>query len=1768
VLNCDFILGSELQRPGKQSAFYFRDFSIEKVAGFAQSVAGAHAPNEAPWSTPLGATQNTPGTYASVSLNAPLGTTFLGTSSYVSTTNTFTYNWGSALSVLFSFKTTTTKGGIFVQANNKQLAPFIEAGTTGFPTSTSEPYFAVWMNTNGTLEAAFHDNVGTEFSGATPLAYNDGNLHVCSVTIASAVLKIYVDGVLVKTFTGTSNVGSATAYWIIAWGPNFYGGWPTFSRAIASFMSNVAVWGNLTLTATQVSQVFSGIISVASLAPDSYWLLEDVGNTAVDSIGTNPGTYQTNIPLSLFFNTFSATYNGVMALSGVFTGADWTAAGQTGIEPINPGDFIVCMIQLDPQVPGASINVGTLTDTLGNTYSLLGERSYWPTLTGPRDLPFMYYYATAVGAIAPNTAITFNLHLLSTGNADPLQFCVVSIPALTGLDQNAIGPNGASAGGTYSFSSPAITAAVGELILSQGGSLNSSGLAGGSPFTPFMGNSGGDGLLSVALITSSAGSIQSNWTGTSIGPTTYGTLIVSMFIAAGRTTSVGQLSYSQILEGLNFPFSIPPTQQVLGFELEVSGHQTSSDPSVVLTASVISPAGTEVLTFQLPNSDGTVVLGTPTGDFGLVPFPTGATFNNPNFTFGVVAQSPNGVNATFDIYALKVKVYVTPNPAPSFNYLKTFAETGGEVLNLALGSDGSIYQEDAINNPGVLVVVYAQIQPNSFAQSATVDDREFIAISNLQNGTDIPYTYTPPNFARLSQVGPGAPPSCTPTSAGSAVVSISQQPAFSMPTSGFLLQSDSPSDHGNFGTPATPGNVFTIILPNSVLLPTYTLAGQTLPVFEVGGNIVVAGAPTINGNVLNNDPAGLLAPKYYTITSIGQPIPGQSYYDALTFTVNYTTFYGPSGVHAPAGITIQSTIALMTTAVQVPNLEVGNSFQLTGTGGAPPAGYDSAWQVLSTPNASQLLITSTQLVNNVATYGFVIETGVAPVVGQAVTVTLTFNGNGIFNVTNAIISAATAGTFSVSLPGANINSAAENGSGIVFGTLFTFDAFEIIGNKTGGSITTTGVIASGQRMICYSFLTDTGYVTKPSPVLTFDVTAGASAIAVSRLLTGPPNVIARIIHLTPANGGQFYNIEEPVTVVSNGVSTTYTATVVNDNTSTSVTLSFTDGVLTAGQEIDIQGYNLFENFELGSCVALVPYAQRLFAIGEQNKIFNLLNYSFDGGIEVVGSAGGSTSTYPAGWTVDPTNGAGGSVIVSPIFGSAYAINNGSGSTKALYGMITQNAFQDEDQVAIIQPSTTYSVRVTCSVPTGVVPGNGNLVIDLFSKKVGQALGTFTLPLDSIGTAMAIFTGTLLVNTLAPVPNDLVIRIYASAILNGTLVVVDRIEPFPTEAPNLNGQIIGSYQNEFEQFDRETGVIECNQENQQAVVIAFTQRGVLYPVKTGSMLSITDNPSTEPSGWNIPRVVSVTCGATGPYAVTTGIDEANSGEEWALIGGQAGLFIFQGQQPIKLSEEIQSLWNQINWKYGFTMWVKNDIKNRRILTGVPLSALNSEGQSPTWLPAGVLQNGTNPTTPNAVIEMNYKQLNTAGAVEDSVQIHRSYSGKLIASDIVRKWSIWTIVSPCAAFLQRADTTAPTFLGNSQATGKIYELVDGLMQDDGQPIDQRYFTAGFVPTETGQGMQLGVTRYTYDYMLVLVKGAGTLEITAYPNTLDTPYADRLLPDFSLPASTNGDVELPVNEVGSRMFLGFTNGNQVGSGFTLSRVIVVCSKDPWSPVRGVNN
>ena len=119
---------------------------------------------------------------------------------------------------------------------------------------------------------------------------------------------------------------------------------------------------------------------------------------------------------------------------------------------------------------------------------------------------------------------------------------------------------------------------------------------------------------------------------------------------------------------------------------------------------------------------------------------------------------------------------------------------------------------------------------------------------------------------------------------------------------------------------------------------------------------------------------------------------------------------------------------------------------------------------------------------------------------------------------------------------------------------------------------------------------------------------------------------------------------------------------------------------------------------------------------------------------------------------------------------------------------------------------------------------------------------------------------------------------------------------------------------------------------QTVRAAFVLRENLYLVKDRSIYVTADDGVNEPASWTI-NEVSVTVG-------TPSVAGVDTGEDWAVIAGRAGMYIFDGGQVVKISQEIQPLWDQINWAAGHTLWVRVDTLNKRILCGVPIGAATS------------------------------------------------------------------------------------------------------------------------------------------------------------------------------------------------------------------------------------
>lgn len=1189
------------------------------------------------------------------------------------------------------------------------------------------------------------------------------------------------------------------------------------------------------------------------------------------------------------------------------------------------------------------------------------------------------------------------------------------------------------------------------------------------------------------------------------------------------------LSLSDYLEAKGFGFSLP-SQPIIGIEIGVTGHFTGAN-FPTMTVQLLKngvPVGV-VKGCPLPiNTDSRVLLGSQTDMWGTTL--TFADLNSPGF--GVAIQYTSGTAEEF-VDFVDCTIFLASG-SQNFTWFKTYAQRDGQVSTLAVDSNGVLWDEDVTNNPGVLSSVFTGLL-SIYAKSTTFDDVEYIDFSNLIAGQDIPRQWNGTTLNRTSQVGPGAPPSVGFTSTTYPIVASPNGITQNAPVTAItaLLWSIGP------GNNSVAGNVITIYYGGGPTTPD--------PNIVVGNGVFLSGFGSVSGQSPNGT---------YIVNSVGTT-PGHGGIIFNTFTVTALSVELAEQFPPAGGSAYQATLASVFTTIPVPNVQVGSQIAIAGAG---VTAWNQSWNVLFTPNAAQLAITATSLTANVATYNFTLITGALPAAGEQVTVTLTDNGNGIFNVNNATILAATGTTFTVNLLSPNIASAAEAGQAIINGTEFQFDpapalvgsaTSPIFGNSGGGTLSVAGLLGAGSRECVVFFVTASGYLTAPSTPVTFTLTASANAIVVTNLPIGPPNVVARGLAFTGANGANFFTQEFPTTIVNNGVSTTYSSTWVNDNTTTQVTLTITDAVLLAGQAIDVQGFNLFELKELGPSLGNIAYANRMFHWGELNKITQFLNPTFDGGfLNPLG-----THLVPLGWT-HPTNQGPylGTLNVSPVFGNSYYVQNSTGSPQATMGFIMQPAFQDFYNVPIILPNTLYSVRCTVRNPSGIA--GGTFQIGLYSPGFNKFYGSLAIAINTMSTNMQIFSGPMLTTPFVTVPADLQLFVAATNV-PATLVdfELDGFDVFPTVEPILTTALAGSYAGDFESFDQISGNFDASITNQQAVRACFTLFDTLYVVKTGSFISTNDNPSLEPAQWN-QRTVSDFIGTPSINGVDY-VDGGEAGEDYALIAGKSGLYIFNGGEPVPLSGDIRTLWNLINWKFGYSLWVRNDIVNKRILVGVPLPTPNQ------FLPNAPAN--SNPQTPNVVLAMSYKEVNTVSDLIERQTIRASsFTGKLIALDMSRKWTIWQIQAPYADFIQRQDTTTPVMLGNSMGTGKIYQLIDGLANDDGSPINMVYTTYAFTKPDTEQALQMGNVQKLYAYMTMNVTGNGNLLITALPNSITSPFAEALFP-IQLQATATFDREIPLNEECNRLFMQFST-NAVGEFFEMSEMVMMMRQNVMFPVRGV--
>jgi hypothetical protein len=324
---------------------------------------------------------------------------------------------------------------------------------------------------------------------------------------------------------------------------------------------------------------------------------------------------------------------------------------------------------------------------------------------------------------------------------------------------------------------------------------------------------------------------------------------------------------------------------------------------------------------------------------------------------------------------------------------------------------------------------------------------------------------------------------------------------------------------------------------------------------------------------------------------------------------------------------------------------------------------------------------------------------------------------------------------------------------------------------------------------------------------------------------------------------------------------------------------------------------------------------------------------------------------------------------------------------------------------------------------------------------------------------------------------------------------------------------------------------------------------LYMLKEASWYSTSDNGVTEPFKWNW-REVS-------PKVGTIGIHSYDYGEGWAVTACREGVFFFEGGEPIRIAQEIQTLWDMINWKYGHTIWLKNDVNVKTIKIGVPLPTPNK------YMPEFPVN--ANPTTPNVILSLSYRELNTGAELAHIGPIRSSFSGRLLSPEPARKWSFWNIACPYADVIDRGNNSKIILYGTGYQDSKIFQLSDAQLSDDGLAINSFYVTCGLPRPEQAAAMGIDVLRMQFDYLEANLSGSGVINTFIYPEDPQNPLPYTLDPAIPLDLIPQGNTEITVNMTGNRAFIRFGT-NAVGSAFKLSGpVISIMSADPWAPVRG---
>jgi hypothetical protein len=692
-----------------------------------------------------------------------------------------------------------------------------------------------------------------------------------------------------------------------------------------------------------------------------------------------------------------------------------------------------------------------------------------------------------------------------------------------------------------------------------------------------------------------------------------------------------------------------------------------------------------------------------------------------------------------------------------------------------------------------------------------------------------------------------------------------------------------------------------------------------------------------------------------------------------------------------------------------------------------------------------------------------------------------------------------------------------------------------------GTVTPFGQLGPGLHLVAMCGITRQGAITAPGPFSTF-ISNGGQYPSVTNILPGPSNWVGRILIFTgaqpdvPGELPPFFYI--PVTPMLEG-QIVGTATKIDDNTTTSVLLDFSDDTLYAAIGVSIAGNNIANQIVLDGALGFGAYLSRLTTWGQRNNIQNLFNMGFDADTsDVVNPQGWKHTNAFLGSTTSPAT------LFGRPAGCVWEFDDTSSSPSET---LSQSVYQDCYGDPILTGNLTYKIRAWIRGASSA--GQPDFIATLSSVSTGFSASA-TISHNAMSIAGSFLEATFTAPTPLSIPSDLIFSVSYTVTAIPAAIVIDELSLIPTETPYTDQLANASYVNNPEGFDGTTGEFGADDPSKlMDMGILHNTLYLLTQAPTGRLHETSGSATNEPSGWEIDEVAA-NCGVLSAFGLThSQADDtaASGGDEWMAWPSEGGAIIFSGGQVEKISQEIQPNWYdptrpntglQINMAAGLTAWGVNDPVQRLLMFGLPIGTA---------------------TAPNRIYVLNYRNLGSAQSIANSPPFHPSFAGKLIATDNSRKWAPWHIQANCAARMYRTAGALSLVLGGGNGLtpgstagyGNIYTLNPAKFTDDdfGQ-IYPYYTTYFFIDPEKAMALQLKGQRLLLAYLMAYIQpqpGDTNSQVTAtyYPDDLTNPW----------PLSTTR-VLTP----------GFYKDRQFGGGMCTGERIAI--KISSSPITGTDN